>query len=227
MFSQLFGLEAQRKRLLKKAPEGALRDFLSVPFPELDTPINKTPILAVDFETTGLNIKKDKILSVGFISMENNEILLSTAYHRVIYLKEDLTEENVIIHQIMDSAREQGDSLEAVISELLKALAGKVMLVHYARIEKNFLERACKKLYGVAPVFPIIDTLVVAKNRLDKQGSYKPAELRLSNLRDSHKLPAHYAHNALNDALATAEVLMAEVELIRCDYPLPLKKLLI
>jgi DNA polymerase-3 subunit epsilon len=228
MFNQLFGLEAQRKRLLKKAPEGVLKEFLSTPFPDPNQPIRQTPILAVDFETTGLDFKKDKILSIGFISMENNEILLSGAYHRVIHTQESLAEENVIIHQITDSAREQGDSLEAVIADLLNALAGKVMLVHYARIEKNFLERACKELYGLAPVFPIIDTLAVAKKRLDRQsGAYKPSELRLSNLRARHKLPAHYAHNALNDALATAELLLAEIELMHHEQSPPLKKFLL
>ena len=78
----------------------------------------------------------------------------------------------------------------------------------------------------MAPVFPIIDTLVVAKKRLDKRGlPYEPAELRLSNLRDWHKLPHHYAHNALNDALATAELLLAEVALQKPDKPPTLKSL--
>lgn len=228
MFNQLFSLESQRKRLLKKAPEGALKEFLSVPFPDPKRPIDQTSILAVDFETTGLDLKKDKILSVGFICIKNNEILLSSAYHSVIHSNESLAEENVVIHQITDSAREQGNSLETVIADLFSALAGKVMLVHYARIEKSFLESACKKLYGLAPVFPIIDTLAIAKSRLDRQpGAYKPSELRLSNLRERHSLPAHNAHNALNDALATAELLLAEVELMRYEQSPPLKKLLL
>ena len=228
MFNQLFSLESQRKRLLKKAPEGALKEFLSVPFPNPKQPINQTSILAVDFETTGLDLRKDKILSIGFIGIENNEIHLSSAYHGIIYSKGPLTEENVVIHQITDSAKEQGDSLESVITELLGALAGKVMLVHHARIEKYFLERACKKLYGLAPVFPIIDTLTVAKRRLDRQsGAYKSSELRLSNLRERYALPAHNAHNALNDALATAELFLAQVELMHYERPPPLKKLLL
>jgi DNA polymerase-3 subunit epsilon len=56
----LIGYEAQQKRMLKRAPEGPLRDFLSVPFPTLYTPFDHTPILSVDFETTGLYAIKDK-----------------------------------------------------------------------------------------------------------------------------------------------------------------------
>lgn len=228
MLSQLFGLDAKRKRLLRKAPEGPLKEFLSVPFPDPETPIDETPILAVDFETTGLDPLNDQMLSVGSIDMINNEIVLASTYHQVIKTKGELKEENVIIHQITDDAKAQGDELESVVADLLKLLTGKVMLVHFARIEKNFLQRACKKIYGVAPIFPIIDTLVIAKRRLDKRGlPYQPAELRLSNLRDWHELPHHYAHNALNDALATAELLMAEVELMDSKGSPPLKSLLL
>lgn len=228
MLNQLFSLNARRQRLLKRAPPGPLKDFLSIPFPEPNRPIELTPILAVDFETTGLDCQRDKLLSVGFIGIEHNEILLSSAYHKIIHIKDPLKEENVIIHKITDSAKREGEPLETVIGELLGALAGKVMLVHYAQIEKIFLERCCKQLYGMAPVFPVIDTLAIAKKRLDKMGgAYQSEELRLSNLLEHHALPAHQAHNALSDALATAEVLMAEIELMRYDSSPPLKKLLL
>jgi len=213
MFDKLFGYEAKRKRLLKKAPEGPIRDFLSVPFPDPQTPIDETPILAVDFETTGLKPNKDQILSVGFISIENNEILLSSSYHQVIRTSGNLNEENVVIHHITDDVKSQGEELSVVVEKLLQALAGKVMLVHFGKIEKYFLQAACLKLYGMAPIFPILDTLVIAKRRLDRYGgNFSPAALRLFNLRDHHQLPQYKAHNALSDALATAELLFAEIE---------------
>jgi DNA polymerase-3 subunit epsilon len=227
MLQNLLGLDARRKRLLGKAPDGPLRDFLSVPFPDRDLRIDEASILSVDLETTGLDPAKDQILSMGFISMEHNEIVLASAYHQIIRAHGDLKEDNVVIHQITDTAKAQGAFLEKVIEDLLAALAGKVMLVHFAHIEKNFLERACKQIYGMAPVFPIIDTLAIAKKRFDKKGlPYKPTELRLSSLRNAHKLPLHYPHNALNDALATAELLMAEVEYMRFEQSPALKLLL-
>ncbi len=86
------------------------------------------------------------------------------------------------------------------------------MLVHFARIERQFLTQACLELYGMAPEFPIIDTLVIAKRQLDKRDvAYDPSELRLSNLRHKYQLPDHHGHNALNDAIATAELLLAQI----------------
>ncbi|MGB2742468.1 MAG: exonuclease domain-containing protein [Cognaticolwellia sp.] len=208
----LLGYEAQRKRMLQKAPEGPLRDFLSVPFPALYLPFDQIPILAVDFETTGLDAIQDKLLSVGFVELSHNQIRLGSSYHQIIQTVGSLKADNVTIHQITDDQKDQGKPLAEVVEHLLKQLAGKVMLVHFSRIERQFLRQACLELYGMAPPFPIIDTLVVAKKRLDKRDvAYDPSELRLSALRAKYGLPEHYAHNALNDAIATAELLLAQV----------------
>jgi DNA polymerase-3 subunit epsilon len=209
----LAGYEAKRKRLLKKAPEGPLKNFLAVPFPTLDTLINELPVLAVDFETTGLDAKTDKLLSVGFVTIEQEQIKLNSCYHQIIKTKNKLKESNVIIHQITDAQKDQGQPLRLVVEQLLKALAGKVMLVHFARIERQFLQQACFELYGLVPDFPMIDTLVLAKRLLDKRDvAYDPSDLRLSSLRQKYQLPAHHGHNALNDAIATAELLLAQVK---------------
>jgi DNA polymerase-3 subunit epsilon len=228
LFGWLLGYEANRKKLLKKAPAGALRDFLSVPLPSMDTPVNKVEILAVDFETTGLDAQQDQLLSVGFITLKQQQMSLKTSYHQIIKTQAQLEESNVIIHHITDSQKEQGQALETVVEALLKALAGKVMLVHFARIEKQFLTEACYELYGMAPIFPMIDTLALAKRRLDKRDvAYDPSELRLTNLRHQFQLPEHHAHNALNDAIATGELFMAQMSKANRDGKTTLKDVLL
>jgi DNA polymerase-3 subunit epsilon len=228
LFYWLLGYEAQRKRAWVQAPEGALKDFLSIAFPHPDTPLNEIDILSVDFETTGLNAINDKLLSVGFIGVKQQQISLKNSYHQIIKTKEDLSADNVIIHQITDQQKEQGAPLKEVVESLLKALAGKVMLVHFARIERQFLQQACLELYGISPPFPMIDTLMVAKRQLDKKDvAYDPSELRLSALRQKHGLPNHFAHNALNDAIATAELLMVQVSNLPDNNKLKLQDLLL
>ncbi|NMP33109.1 DNA polymerase III subunit epsilon [Thalassotalea sp. M1531] len=212
MFDFLFGLEAKRRGLSTKVPKGPLKNFLSVPFPEPNTPISEVPMLALDFETSGFNATTDHLLSIGHVEINQLSIKLASAEHYLLKSGIERAGDNVAIHQITELESQQGLSLENAIERLLNAMAGKVILVHYAKIEQTFLAAACKALYGYAPVFPIIDSLVVAKNRLDqRQAAYDPSNLRLTNLRDSYQLPAHYAHNALNDAVATGELLLAEI----------------
>jgi len=209
--NSIFGYQARRKRLLKKVPKGALYDFLSIPFPSEETCLSDLPILSVDFETTGLNAITDKLLSVGFVSIEKRQIKLGSCYHQIINTKHRLDADNVIIHQITDQQKSQGISLRVVVEALLEALAGKVMLVHFARIEKQFLKQACLELYGVSPPLMVLDTLAMAKRKLDQRDiAYDPQELRLSALRQKHDLPNHFAHNALSDAIATAELLLVQ-----------------
>lgn len=228
MFDWFTGYEAKRKRQLRSAPEGPVRDFLSVPFPDKGRKICDIPMLAVDFETTGLHAKNDKLLSVGFVDLRHGQIPLKSSYHQIIRSKGRLKADNVSIHQITDSQKDAGESLALVVEELLKALAGKVMLVHFARIEKQFLSQACLELYGMAPIFPMIDTLVCEKRLLDMRDvAYDPSELRLANIRHKYQLPQHFAHNALNDAVATAELLMAHIAHLPQGDQTPLKSLLL
>lgn len=223
-----FGLNTQRQRLLKKVPEGALKNFLSVPFPEGSMPLQEIDLLALDFETTGLNPIKDHILSIGFAQLKHGMISLKGSDHIVVNNRLDLDKENVQIHQIIDSEQAMGKPLKEVIEILLENLAGKVMLVHYAQVERTFLQQACLRLYGIAPVFPIIDTLLVAKRRFDiSDTSYDPSRLRLINLRDEFNLPAHHEHNALNDAIATAELLLAQMHQFDEGMQTPIKRLLV
>jgi DNA polymerase-3 subunit epsilon len=207
----LLGCEARRKRLLKKVPRGALYDFLSVPFPDKETCLADLPIVSVDFETTGLNAITDKLLSVGFVSIDKQQIKLSSCYHQIINAEQRLIADNVIVHQITDQQKSQGKPLKVVVEALLNALAGKVMLVHFARIEKQFLKQACLELYGFSPPLMILDSLQLEKRKLDQRDiAYDPQELRLSALRQKHHLPSYFAHNALNDAIATAELFLAQ-----------------
>ncbi|GAA5135047.1 exonuclease domain-containing protein [Thalassotalea piscium] len=208
----LMGYEAKRKRTLAIAPEGPLKHFLSKPLPPPQTPLEDIELLSVDFETTGLDAVNDKLLSVGFVEMTHQQIALNHCYHKIINTEQALTPENVIIHQITDDQKAQGAPLKEVIDDLLYALTGKIMVVHFARIERQFLRQACLEVYGVAPPLAIIDTLVLAKRKLDKRDvAYDPSELRLGAVRQAHQLPEYYAHNALNDAVATAELLLAQL----------------
>ena len=168
LIQSFFSLEARRKRLLTKAPEGALKQYLSVPIMDLDKPIIESDILAVDFETTGLDAKQDDILSIGYVELAGNHIRLDSCYHQIVAAHRELDADNVMIHTITDQEKAGGRPLASVVEDLLTALAGKTMLVHYAQIEKTFLEQACIKLYGMAPVFPVIDTLALAKKRHDR-----------------------------------------------------------
>jgi len=227
MFDFLYSGEIRRKKMFKHAPEGPLKIYLSAPLPDYRSNIYSAPLLALDFETTGLNASEDSILSVGTIAIDGGEIRLSTASHQLVKSSAALVEDNVVIHKITDDVSLTGEELEVAIGALLQRLAGNVMLVHHAKIEISFLKEACKKLYGINPEFPVIDTLNLARQwYANRNKEISPNDLRLLPLRDQYGLPCYTAHDALSDALATAELFLAQVEHMDSKAPFPLSRFL-
>ncbi|NVK25522.1 MAG: DNA polymerase III subunit epsilon [Gammaproteobacteria bacterium] len=215
-FSAYNRLERKRKKLLSqltdKLRDSALSQYIHTPFKSFEQEILDLDLLSIDFETTGLNAVSDKLLSMGRVEMHKGRIQLASASHNIINVKQPLNSENVVIHQITDSETNRGCALKKALDELLTAMTGKVLLVHYAHIERSFLEQACWQVYGVKPPFLMIDTLAIIKKRFDmSDAGYDPSRLRLANLLAEYQLPTYSSHNALYDAISTAELLLAEL----------------
>ena len=210
MLQWFFSKESQRKRALKKVDTGALYDYLSIPLPTNQTQCEDLVIVSLDLETTGLDPKKDKILSYGLVEIKHMTVRLDTSRHQLISIDDEIPESSAVIHQITDDQAATGIPLEEALPVLLSHLAGKVMLVHYSAIEQNFIDAACRDIYGAPFVIPIIDTLVLARRLYERRNhTIQPGNLRLFNLRPQYNLPNYKAHNALSDAVATAELFLA------------------
>lgn len=212
MFFVLFGDDYRRKKALSKTSSTIMKSYLKKPFVSKGRLINSIDIVSLDFETTGLDIEKDKLVSVGWVVIKNLAINLASCTHKFINTNDELPETSVVIHQITDNQSAGGMSIEDIMPKLLQQLSGKVMLAHNAKIEQGFLNKICQKLYGTDFIIPIIDTQYLAKRSLERKNKIsKKNELRLFNLRKERNLPAYKAHNALMDAVATAELFLAMV----------------
>lgn len=192
------------------APAGPLRDLLSLPFPSPRLPCMEAELVAVDLETTGLNPKQDSILSIGLVHIQHGSIRLDTTWYQLIQVQHQIPEASVLFHQITDDRAALGLPLAEVLPMLLERLLGKIMLAHHAVIEQEFLNLACRRLYGAPLIIPTIDTLALMQRRYYAQDlPIRDGELRLFNLRKKYNLPRYRAHNALSDAVATAELFLA------------------
>lgn len=212
MLERFLSTNQRRKQLLKKAPAGALKDYLRQPFVDPRSPLEQVDFLAIDLEATGLDFDHDEILSVGFTVISNMNILLSECRYYLVRPEQDIPEETAIVHGIMDDESARGLELEQALEFILQALAGKVLLAHHTNIECNFINRACRKVYGSEVVFPIVDTYAIEYNSLKHRGiTPENKGLRLYKLREDYGLPRYPAHNALSDAVAAAELFLAQI----------------
>ena len=215
-----------RKRRLKRASQSPLKNYLSGPHPKNSSLIQNTPILSVDFETTGLDAKKDQLLSIGFVEINQLGIQLSSAKHQIIRVDRKLDADNVIVHKITDKEKNNGMPLESAMANLLYHMKGRVLLAHHAKTEVDFIDTNCEALYGIKPTMVVIDTIELAAKRIKQNEQKTTAKyLRLFNLRHSHNLPEYTAHNALYDAISTAELFLAEINKLPKKHRTPLSEL--
>jgi DNA polymerase-3 subunit epsilon len=167
--------------------------------------------VAVDLETTGLDARRDQILSIGWVVLSGIRIDLSTARHRLVRVQGAIPAHTAVIHQITDDLAATGQDLSAALPEFLGDLRGRVMIAHHARIEQTFLSAACRQLWGRGLLARTVDTQVIARRLLERrQIAFKGSDLRLHALGERYNLPRYGAHNALSDALAAAELFLAE-----------------
>jgi len=219
--------DGYRRWLLRKLPPGPLRDYCAVPLPRRAIDYRQIGYVALDFETTGLNPRRDHILSLGWVVVENVCLLLGTAEHRIIRLDCDIPAESAAIHRITDDQSATGETLNRALAALFATLTGRVLIVHHASIERGFLAATCRRLYGYPPPLRIIDTEVVARRVLDRrQIIYQASELRLHALAERYNLPRLNAHNALSDAIVTAELFLAQTAYQDAGRGFPLGDLL-
>ncbi len=196
-----------------------LKAYCAAGCPDPATPIGEVPMAALDIETTGLDSRRHAIVSVGVVPFTLARIPLRERRYWVLKPARELTEQSVTLHRITHAEVENAPDLAEVLPELLEVLKGRVAVVHYRQIERPFLDSGIQARLGEGLRFPMIDTMSL-EARLHRQSLWArfrrwlgrpPVSIRLHNSRARYGLPAYQGHHALVDALATAELLQAQV----------------
>ena len=210
---------AEFEKLAAGARDSRLQRYYQAGMVGGDTPLAEVPLVAMDFETTGLDKQRDGIVSIGLVPMQLMRIHCAQAQQWVLRPREELSGASVAVHGITHSRVADAPDLDRIIDELLGHLAGRVVVVHHRGIERGFLDAALRLRIGEGICFPVIDTLEL-EARLHRQRQLslwdrlrgrKPVSLRLGESRTRYHLPFYRPHEALTDALACAELLQAQV----------------
>jgi len=227
MWQRFLPLDYRRRQLLRRAPSGPLHEYLGAPFPDRGADYREIEFVALDLETTGLDPGQGEILSIGLVSLRAGRIELATAEHHLVTPIHPIPERSAVIHRITDDAAAAGNELSEVMPRVFSRLCGRVLLGHHVGIERAFLDAACRRLYGTGFLVPLADTEVLVQRWLEQHNqTFAGRDLRLHALRERYGLPRYRAHNALVDALATAELFCAFVARANLTGRIPLRRFL-
>ncbi|WP_108125579.1 3'-5' exonuclease [Saccharospirillum mangrovi] len=224
--------QARFAQLHAQARDPRLRAYYGAGMVSPQTPLSDVPFAAMDFETTGLNPQRHAIVSIGVVPFTLQRIQLPQSRHWLVQPQRPLLKQSVTFHHITDSDLTQAPDLSDILSDLLQALAGRVVVVHHRTIERGFFEAALQLRLGKSIEFPVVDTMEIEAQR-HRQSSMslwrrllgrRPVSIRLADSRERYHLPYYPPHHALMDALASAELLQAQIA-HRYDPDLPIGRL--
>lgn len=176
-----------------------------------NTSIYYADFLAIDLEMTGLDPSNDDILEVAAVPIKNLELGKEDAFYSEIHPQKNIPAKSKAIHGLRGKELEKAPPLDSVLPQLFKIFTNRIIVSHNARIDLDFL-RAKSKIAGVMfPSNPSIDTISLAKTLHPNKKKPNLDEL----LAEFGYNPRKGTHNALDDALHTAQVFLKMVDALK------------
>lgn len=161
----------------------------------------------IDLETTGLDFRRDEIISMGAVQIESGRVITETNYYREVRSKIVPPPASIRIHGIRAVDLESSPTMEEVLPELGDRLRGRVAVAHAAWIEDAFLKNRLATV-NIDLSKRLIDTAGLARacGIVEIDLDHEPS---LEALARTLKLPVYSPHHALGDALTTAIIFLA------------------
>ena len=160
---------------------GGARAYARAALPSRRLPWRQGRYCVLDLELSGLDPRRHEIIAVGAVPVDDGRVRLDGAISSLVAPTGPLAEESIRVHGIRRADLDDAPALEVVIDALLDAMAGRVLVAHYARIERAFLapqlRRARVRLRG-----PVIDTAELVPLWLVERDGAPPKDLSLSGL---------------------------------------------
>lgn len=169
------------------------------------TPIEAARFVIVDVETTGLDPRRDRLLSIGAVAVERVRVVPHAAFNAVLKNEKPSTRENVLVHGLTPTQQAAGEQRESVLLKFLDFVGKAPCVAFHANFDRAVLNRALSRELGVQMSNAWIDLAELApvlfpEARLD----YGTLDHWLAHFR----LRVHARHDAMHDAQATAELLL-------------------
>ncbi|MBA4372166.1 MAG: hypothetical protein C0402_04830 [Thermodesulfovibrio sp.] len=180
-------------------------------------PLEAAHFVVLDTELTGLDQKRDSIISFGAVTMTGLRIDMANVFDRLINPDALFKPESVVIHGITPSEVAGKPPIAEVLSDFLNFCGDRIFVGYCIDIDLGFIRRDTKKLLSSAIPNPVIEIVQVYEWLRQVSGKQREGEGRLRELppigRDGLYGIAEYfdievssSHNAVMDAYITAQI---------------------
>jgi DNA polymerase III subunit epsilon len=164
----------------------------------------RADFIAIDVETTGLDPRRDEVISFAGIPIESARIIAPEVVHSLVRPRAASTGASAEIHGLRDHDLAGAPSAPEALAPLAAAMRGRTPVVHAQWVERTFLGKA-----GCPLPRRIVDTAVLWRMLSVARGEADPGTCSLSRIAEALGLPAHRPHTAEGDTLTAAQVFLA------------------
>jgi DNA polymerase-3 subunit epsilon len=189
-----------------------------------DIELEKIRFVAFDTETTGLQITKDRILSIGAVSVFRNSIDVADSLETYLE-QEEFNKDSVAIHGLLKQGNFIKLSEKEAIIQFLDFIKDAVLVAHHTAFDLAMINE-CLKRQGLPRLKnKTLDTGILFKKTKQHEPKEKPYSL--DELCTIFHVPKHDRHTASGDAFITALLFIKMIsQLKKANKNLTLKDLL-
>ena len=147
----LLSLE-QQQRLLQLPSATALSNV----------PLRSQRWVVVDLETSGLNLNRDQVLSIGAVVIEDGAIDLSQAFERTLLRPDHPLSPSMLLHELGPAAIAAGSDPVDALLDFMDFVGDSPVLAFHAPFDQHMLTRALKDSLGYRLQHPFMDVAALA-----------------------------------------------------------------
>ncbi len=179
-------------------------------------PANKWVV--IDCETTGLNIAKDQVISIGAVKIVGNKIMTSERLEILVKPDKEVSAESVKIHRLRELDVANGLDPEIAAAKLMDFIGSRPIVGYYLEFDLGMLHKVIWPMLGQGlpqEKIKVSEMYYEYKNsKLPPNQRGQMIDLRFDTLMKDLGLPTRDAHDAMNDAVMTGMAFIKLRELL-------------
>jgi DNA polymerase-3 subunit epsilon len=168
-----------------------------------DKPI-KGEYVCFDCETTGLDPKKDDIISIGAVLIKDNTIVSSKKFVKFVKPKTKLQVQAIQVHHIREMDLEDAEDITDVIHEFLTFIGNRTLVGYFLEFDIAMVNKYIKKELGIKLPNKALEVSAIYHDYKIERIPQSNIDLRFDTIRKELNIPALGKHDAYNDAIMTA-----------------------
>jgi DNA polymerase III subunit epsilon len=199
------------KRWFRKRPALAMDQserierWRALPVSRGDTPFEQVRWCIVDVESSGLDVRRDRLIAIGSVPIEAGRVMIGGAFHRTLRQSEASSTPNILVHRISGTQQLRGDEPADVLLDFVEHIGTAPLVAFHAQFDALMIRRAMQSVLGIQDRWRWLDLAALAP-ALHPEMSH--AHRSLDDWLARYGIVPYQRHDALADAVATAQLLL-------------------